>query len=223
MSPSHARSARPALLAGIAVPVIYFGTQLLAARFFPGYSFRARDASTLGGPGSTAPAIFNTGAILVGVLLVIAAWGFAREIQGRASAPVVAWLTGLSLLAGGISSVNAGLHPLPDPRHTEGVLAALGAGFFFAPLLLLLAAKRLAPQTPALKAYLAANLVVIVGLALLMSGLVQRMSIMAGAEMPGLQTFLNENQGLLQRVAAVCVFVPIGVCAAVFGSRSQSP
>jgi hypothetical protein len=36
----------------------------------------------------------------------------------------------------------------------------------------------------------------------------------AGVAIPGLQTLLNSYHGLLQRIAATIVFVPIGVCAA---------
>src|SRR4051812_45269148 len=43
-----------ALAFGIAIPFLYFGVQIVAARFYPGYSFLNRDASTLGSAGSTA-------------------------------------------------------------------------------------------------------------------------------------------------------------------------
>jgi hypothetical protein len=209
------RSTRLALRAGIVVPILYFGTQLLAAPFYPGYSFRARDASTLGSPGSTLPVVFNAGAILIGVVLFVGAWGFFQAMRRRTVPVALTWLTSLALVAGGIGSVNAGLHPLPDPRHTDGLIAAIGGGLFLVPLLLLLVAPRMQSGV-ALNRYLAVNLAVVVCLALIMSGLVQRFSIMAGGEIPGLQEFLNQNQGLLQRIAAVAVFVPIGVCAAAF-------
>lgn len=49
------------LKAGIAVPILYFGIQVLAARFYPGYGFTNQDASALGSNGSSFPDIFNKG------------------------------------------------------------------------------------------------------------------------------------------------------------------
>jgi hypothetical protein len=159
--------------------------------------------------------VFNAGAVLIGVVLFVGAWGFFQAMRRREVPVALTWLTCLALVAGGVGSVNAGLHPLPDPRHTDGLIAAVGAGLFLVPLLLLPVARRMQSGV-ALNRYLIVNLAVVFGLALVMSGLVQRFSIMAGTELPGLQEFLNQNQGLLQRIAAVAVFVPIGVCAAAF-------
>jgi hypothetical membrane protein len=41
---------------------------LPATPFYPGYSFFSRDASTLGSDGSTAPWIFNLGALVLGII-----------------------------------------------------------------------------------------------------------------------------------------------------------
>ena len=56
-----------ALYAAIAMPVIYFGTQLVAAPFYPDYSFSRDTASMLGTTDSHHPWIFNLGAMLTGV------------------------------------------------------------------------------------------------------------------------------------------------------------
>jgi hypothetical membrane protein len=202
------------LRAGIAAPVIYFGSQLLAAPFYPGYSFLARDASTLGSEGSTFPAVFNAGSILCGGALLAAGWGFLHALRRRAVPGPVSWLVFLALVAGGTGSVNAGVHPLPDPRHTSGLFAFVGAGLFLVPVLLPVAVWRL-PRTRALRIYLILNLLVLLLLAPVMSGLLQRWSMMAGVTIPGLQDFLNHDQGLLQRFAAATAFIPIGVSAAL--------
>ncbi len=73
-----------AVRSGIAIPILYFGMQLLAAPFYPGYSFISRDASTLGSDGSSVPAIFNLGSILVGLVELVAAWGFLRAFLHEA-------------------------------------------------------------------------------------------------------------------------------------------
>jgi hypothetical protein len=56
----------------------------------------------------------------------------------------------------------------------------------------------------------------------IVSGLVQRFSIMAGLNIPWYQTFLNNYQGLLQRVVALLVFGPIAVSAWYLGRRLRS-
>ena len=52
---------------GIAVPLLYYGVQVVAAPFYSGFSFLSTTASELGSDGSTRPSIFNAGAILVGI------------------------------------------------------------------------------------------------------------------------------------------------------------
>ncbi len=207
-----------ALRAGVAVPLLYFGIQLLAAPFYPGYSFVARDASTLGSPGSAYPAIFNGGAILTGVAMLVAALGFLRALRWLGVGPIVSWLVTGALIAAAAGNFNAGLHPLPDPRHSSGLLASLGIGILLLPVLLPVALWRL-DGAGALRRYLGVNLMVVLLLIPVMSGLVQRWSMMSGVEVPGLQSLLNNYQGVLQRVAALTVFAPIGI-AAGFLARS---
>jgi hypothetical membrane protein len=206
-----------ALRMGIAVPFLYFGVQLAAAPFYPGYSFLARDASTLGSPGSSLPAVFNVGAICVGILLFVAAWGFLRAFRFLGVRNFIAWPTTLAIVSGGLGSINAGLFPLPDPRHTESVLALCGVGVFLLPFLLPLAIWKLLDRGP-VAAYFVTNIIALFALFPIMSGLVQRFAIMAGVDLPWYQTLLNNCQGLLQRIFALIVFVPIGV-SALFLSR----
>ena len=61
--------------------------------------------------------------------------------------------------------------------------------------------------------YFVANVVALVAVLPIMSGLIQRFSIMAGVDLTGYQTFLNNYQSLLQRVGAVIAFGPIAVSA----------
>ena len=51
---------------GVAVPLLYYGVQVVAAPFFPGFSFLGTTASELGSDLSTLPSIFNAGTILLG-------------------------------------------------------------------------------------------------------------------------------------------------------------
>src|SRR5262249_29670186 len=119
-----------ALGMGVAVPFLFFCLQVVAAPFYPGYSFFNRDASTLGSDGSSCPSIFNVGAIFVGIVTLIASWGFLRAFQRLGTNPILAWLTTLALISSGLASINAGIFPLPDPRHSGGLLALLGIGTF---------------------------------------------------------------------------------------------
>ncbi len=210
------------LHAGVAVPLLYFGIQLLAAPFYPGYSFLARDASTLGSPGSTHPAIFNVGCVVLGVVTLAAAGGFARALRPLRIPHALVWLTVLALVGSAIGSLNAGIHPLPDPLHTAGILALLGQGLVLLPFLLPVALWRVA-DLGALRRYLVANVLVALALIPIMTGLVQRWGMTAGIELPGLQSLLNHYQGGLQRLAALVVFVPIGITAAVLANRLTTP
>ena len=218
MIPTSDRTLRLALGAGIAVPFLYFGAQLAAAPFYPGYSFLTHDASTLGSDGSTMPWILNTGAALSGVAMIVASLGYVGALRPLGSHRVAAWLTALALIGGGIGSVNAGLHPLPDPRHASGPAASVGAALFFLPVLLLWAFWSVRDGRR-IRIYLAWNLAGMLALVPVMSGMLQRCAMVAGVAIPVLQTLLNSYHGVLQRIAAVIVFVPIGVCAAFLARR----
>lgn len=201
-----------ALAFGIAIPFVYFGIQIVAARFYPGYSFLNRDASTLGSDGSTAPWIFNVGTLLVGLCEVVAAWGFLRALPRLRAGTVLARATCVALVSSALGSVNAFLHPLPDPRHTEGVLSILGAGILLLPVITSLTLWRLRSRalvTPAL----ALSVLVWLALIPIMSGLIQRLSVVARIDMPGFQAFLNGYHGVLQRVAAAALFGPVAFAA----------
>jgi hypothetical protein len=86
------------------------------------------------------------------------------------------------------------------------------------PFLLPLALRRLLDRGP-IAGYFVTNIVALVALIPIMSGLIQRISIQAGIDIPRYQTFLNNYQGLLQRVAAVIAFGPIAVSAWYLGQR----
>jgi hypothetical membrane protein len=60
------------LASASAVPVLYCGAQLVAAWFYPGYSFPGHSASELGSDRSTFPAMLNVGAIMTGITTLFA-------------------------------------------------------------------------------------------------------------------------------------------------------
>jgi hypothetical membrane protein len=178
-----------ALYAAIALPVIYFGTQLVAAPFYPGYSFSRDTASMLGTTDSHHPWIFNLGAMLTGVAGLVGAFGLFRALR-TVTWTALAGFVALCVVANGVLSVKAGMFPMPDPRHASWQF--LMPAILAAPLLLLVALWR---QGAALRAYLLCN---IVALMLMVPLMMHRMA-------PGFA------EGTKQRLFALVVFVPVGV------------
>jgi hypothetical membrane protein len=205
---------RPLLGLGVAIPFLYFGIQLAAAPFHPGYSFLSRDASTLGSTGSTAPWVFNVGVLVLGVLEIAVAGAFMRALPRAGVGRVLSAMLALALASAAIGSFNAFLHPLPDPRHTEGLLSILGSGFVLLPILTALVLWRLGARR-----YAFLNVVACLALIPVMTGLVQRVCIQAGIDFSGFQAFLNGYHGLIQRAGAAVVFVPIGLIAHLLRRR----
>jgi hypothetical membrane protein len=201
---------RFALKLGIAIPFVYFGMQIIAAPFYPDYSFLTRDASTLGSDGSRFPLLFNMGAIILGLLAFIATLGVFCALKYLKVHTIWAYLVATLLISFGISDINAGIHPMPSPLHTNGTLAMLGSAMLFLPIALPLAVWKIG-NARRIKIYLLLNLFAMLPLGLVMSGLLQRWGMSAGWEMSGYQYFLNNCQGLIQRVGVMIVIVPIGV------------
>jgi hypothetical membrane protein len=190
-----------ALGLGIAAPFLYYGTQLVAAPFYPGYSFLRQAASMLGSDLAVYPAIFNTGAILTGMATLIAAAGFLRTLQRLGTRPILAWLTAIALAMNGIGSIRAGLFPLPDPRHGSGPLLI---GMLVLPALLAAAVWR-RKDARMIKRYLIATNLLIVAMIPIMSGV-------AGIDTHG-------YEGLFQRIATLAIFPPIGAGAYFLSQR----
>jgi hypothetical membrane protein len=187
---------------GMAVPILYYGTQAAAAPSFPGFSFLGTTASELGSDLSTHPAIFNIGAMLTGLAAVAASPGLLMALRRLGTHPILAWPSAIAVAITGLSSVRAGMFPLPDPRHgghPSVLIAMLLVPFALAAALW----KR--DGSPALKAYLIATIVLLVAMVPIMSG------------MTGLDT--HAFRGLFQRIFALTVFTPIGVGACVLAMR----
>jgi hypothetical membrane protein len=200
------------------IPVLYLGIQIGAAVFYPGYDFLSQDASTLGSPGSRFPALFNGGAIIEGIIKCIVAWGFLRASQRLELSPRLAWLTALVLIGSGLASINAGVFPLPDPRHTASPLSMLNIGTILLPFLIPAVVWKLCERRT-VRVYFIANIIALITLIPIMSGLIQRLTVMAGVEWYWYQTLLNQYHGLLQRIATCITLVPIGVATYLLAHR----
>jgi hypothetical membrane protein len=186
---------RISLIMGIAIPFLYFGVQFIAAPFYPGYSFLRQPASVLGSDLSTHPAILNVGAIITGVITLVASLGFLCALRLIGTHPVIAGLTFLALVSSGLASIWAGVFHMPDPRHNSG---PLGISTFLLPGLFAAAFWKL-KDARRLRLYLFVNLLLMVALVPIMSGA-------AGINM-------SNYGGFFQRIAALTLFPPISVVA----------
>jgi hypothetical membrane protein len=184
---------RLSLIAGATVPLLYFGSQALAAPFFPGFSILTHSASQLGSDLSSKPWLLNAGAALTGAAALAAAYGLFRGLRSQGVWLVVTVLIVVCSVSMGLASIWAASHPMPDPRHNPG---ALGAGMFAAPFLVFIASLAL-PRATGLKRYLLANCLVFFFVAALFSGLIP--------------IDLRSYGGAVQRLGAVVMLVPIAV------------
>lgn len=181
------------LLAAVAVPLLYFGVQFAAAPWYPGYSFATDTASMLGTAGSLHPAIFNNGAILVGIAGILGAAGFFLGLSSTAS-NWLRFVIAVGVFSNGVLSLKAGLFPMPDPRHASWQFLLFP--MFIAPPLMLAATWRMSVW---LRSYLTVNSVCLL---LVVPMMMHRMAPLW-------------PEGAMQRLFAFLVMVPIGVVAFV--------
>lgn len=194
-----------ALKFGIAVPLLYFGVQLIAANFCPGYSFLTNDASTLGSDRSTFPLLFNTGVMIAGLSKIIAAIGFGLSLRRLGANTWFAALVFLALAQSGLASIWAGYFSAPDPKHNIGILGAIGL-LMLPPLLIAAVWKQ--PNSQVFKTYLFVTCLLLLALIAVMSGAA------------GIDT--RSFTGLMQRVLALVAFLPIAVGAHTLANRMKS-
>ena len=191
---------------GVAVPFLYYGVQLVAAPFFPGFSFVGTTASELGSDHSAHPAIFNAGAILTGIAALVGSIGIFRGLRVLGANAILAWLASFAVAVTGVGSLCGGVFPLPDPRHVGHPSLLFG-------MLLVPFAIGLGLWSVGISRLLTCYYVATVGL------LVVMVPIMSG--MTGLDT--HTYRGLFQRVFALTVFPPIAVGAYVLARRTLLP
>ena len=182
---------------GLAVPFLYFGSQVIAALFFPGYNWVSQSASQLGSDLARYPALFNIGAILTGLATLIASWGFLRSLKGLGTPSVLAWITAGTLALSALMHFWAGLFPMPNPRHGQNPFQIAAVAI---PILIGVAIWR--GIGVAVRAYFVAT---VLALAVLMTNAVP------------LDRQLYD--GLFQRLLALAVFPPVGVASYMLRRR----
>lgn len=177
----------------MAIPFLYFGVQLLAAPFFPNFSILRNVASDLGSAASSLPVIFNSGSIALGLVGLGAIYGFARVLWPSVH-PLLVVLVGAVLVNLGLGSFWAGIYPLPSPQHGANPFAT---GLILTPLILTICLWK--PSSQPLRLYWVVNLMLFGLMAAVYSGLIP--------------LDRSAYEGLMQRILALTVFVPIGVMA----------
>lgn len=185
------------LLAAVAMPILYFGTQIVAAPFYPGYSFSLQSESMLGTQFSRHPWIFNAGEILSGFAALGAALGLYRVFR-RKTHFLLGWLIGLSVACTGVICVKAGMFPMPDPRHNSwGFLLNF---MIITPHLMLIGLWKHS-HSSVVRAYLIFSIMLLLVLSLVAPWL---------------------GRGTLQRLIHVTTLVPVGVIGFLFWRELQT-
>jgi len=198
--PTTPRLTKLLLSAAVAVPLLYFGVQFVAAAWYPGYRFATDTASMLGTKASLHPGIFNNGAILVGITGLLGAAGLFLGL----SSAVRNWLrilVAIGVFCNGVLSLKAGLFPMPDPRHASWQFLLFP--ILITPPLMLAATWRISVW---LRIYLMVNSACLI---LLIPMMMHRMAPLW-------------PEGAMQRLFAFVVMVPIGIVALVLLRKGQS-
>ena len=192
-----------ALGLGVTVPILYYGIQVVAAPFFPGFSILRTIASDLGSDLSTCPWLFNGGVMLAGVACLISSIGFLLALMKVGTHPSLAGLVAIAVALLGMTLIWGGYYPLPDPRH-EGI-SVFAFGLLSSTPLLTATLWRYGGW---LRAYLLASLAMFIAALPIMFG-------MTGPDMV-------EYRGLLQRTFAFGILPPIGVAAYYLARRTRA-
>lgn len=193
---------RTLLKLGIAVPIVYFATLLVASLTWPGYSHVTQYASELGSAAAPYPWIFNVGIVATGIAGLAGSLGVARTLaaEGRRTSGALA---GVALAAWSVGMLFGGVFPMPNPLHNGfGLVLALP----LVPPLLAVALRGRAGR--GLRLFLLAWFVATAALLAVMFG--------AGA------LVTRANVGLWQRALAVAMIPGIGVACAALLRRSRS-
>jgi hypothetical membrane protein len=198
-SPSTQLLTRLSLLSGSLMPIFYYGGQLAAAPFYPGYSFANQVASMLGTSYSSEPWIFNTALVLTGLAAILGAFGLYQAFRVMTTR-LVGLLIALTAMYTGCMSVKAGIYSIPDHHHFELRFAAASASL--TPLLMLIGLWR-NERVRALRVYLFLSVVLLLPVILLF----RKMIVMDG---------LSIGAGTLQRLLALGTYVPVGVVSLYF-------
>ena len=109
--------ARVLLACGVALPFVYFGSQLLAMALNPQFDIATQQPSELGCCGAHVPIIANLGFLATGAVAMAGGIGLLLGLQQTGSNLVLAVLAAMGMFLFGVAMMMSGTFPLPDPRH----------------------------------------------------------------------------------------------------------
>ncbi len=123
---------RALLIGGVAVPFLYFASQIAAVLLNPGFDIASREPSELGCCQAVMPVVANVGFITTGVAAMLGGLGLFAGLRHLHGNVVFAALAGLGLSLFGVAMTMSGVFPLPNPLHYGFglTLAGILAPFF---------------------------------------------------------------------------------------------
>ncbi|XVJ59108.1 MAG: DUF998 domain-containing protein [Tepidisphaera sp.] len=181
---------------GVAVPIVYYGLQVVGAMRVEGYSWVRNTASDLGSTDLPHHRWFNAGVMMLGGVFALAAVGYWSALRAMGARWWVAALVAAGLLGMGVQTAWAGWYPVPHPKH--GGHPAFVIAMLATPVLISVAMWKWTGW--AFRAYLVMNLLGLLAMVPIMSGMI---AVDRGA-----------YAGLLQRLLTATIFIPIAVAAA---------
>ena len=169
------------------------------------------DASELGTEKSSFAALFNIGVLIIGLVTLFVAWAVLRTLWTYRSYPIRTLVAAIGIACLGLGSINAGLYPLPDPRHMTGVLASIGIGMIAIPFALPLAVVD--NRSRLFWGCYCGNVLVMLAMAFIVSGMLQRTGYWLELDTDRLQNIMNSTFGYVQRITALAIYLPLGICS----------
>ncbi|MBP6012465.1 MAG: DUF998 domain-containing protein [Alphaproteobacteria bacterium] len=154
---------RALLAAGVALPVVYFASQIAAMVLNPSFDIATQQPSELGCCGVHHPIVANVGFLITGACAVAGGVGIFIGLRRLGGNVVLAALAGLGMIMFGVAMTMSGAFPLPDPLHYGFGLFPTG---LLAPLFGALALK----GAPAARWMILGSFVVTAGLVAVMFG-----------------------------------------------------
>jgi hypothetical membrane protein len=105
------------LWAGVAAPIIYFGTQIAAIALNPSFNFAEQQPSELGIAAMDLPIVANAGFVASGIAFALGGVGLFAGLRSVGGNTIIAALAGLTLVILGFTIAMSGFFPLPSPLH----------------------------------------------------------------------------------------------------------
>jgi hypothetical membrane protein len=117
-------------ISGILAPILFFGIVIILGLLESGYNHATRMMSVLGGVAGIRGLIFNLGIGLIGVLIILFAFGLHKNInngKGSKIGPILLAIGGFGLILSGIFHCNLDCANVLVDRNFIGIMHMLSA------------------------------------------------------------------------------------------------